>query len=56
MEVSGQIHASAALPRDKRPRYPLDRRLSGFGGPSERDEISFHAVPDISGWMGGINS
>jgi hypothetical protein len=29
MEVSGQIHAPAALPRGKEPRYPLDRRLGG---------------------------
>jgi hypothetical protein len=27
MEVSGQLHASAALPRENRPKYPLDRRL-----------------------------
>jgi hypothetical protein len=25
--VSGQLHALAALPRGKRPRYPLDKRL-----------------------------
>jgi hypothetical protein len=29
MEVSGQLHVQAALPRGKRPRYPLDRRLGG---------------------------
>jgi hypothetical protein len=28
MEVSGQLHALAALPRDKNPWYPLDTRLS----------------------------
>jgi hypothetical protein len=33
MEVSGQIHASAALPPGKDPQYPLDRRL---GGPQSR--------------------
>jgi len=27
MEVSGQLHAPAALLSGKRPRYPLDRRL-----------------------------
>jgi hypothetical protein len=26
MEVSGQLHASAALTSGKEPRYPLDRR------------------------------
>jgi hypothetical protein len=29
MEVSGQLHAPAALPWGKSPRYPLDRRLGG---------------------------
>jgi hypothetical protein len=30
MEVSGQLHAPAALPPGKEPtRYPLDRKLSG---------------------------
>jgi hypothetical protein len=29
LEVSGQLHAPAALPPGKKPRYPLDRRLSG---------------------------
>jgi hypothetical protein len=33
MEVSGQLHASAALPPGKEPLYPLDRRL---GGPQNR--------------------
>jgi hypothetical protein len=33
LEVSGQLHAPAALPRGKSPRYPLDRRL---GGPQSR--------------------
>jgi hypothetical protein len=33
MEVSGQLHAPAALPQGKSPRYPLDRRL---GGPQSR--------------------
>jgi hypothetical protein len=35
MEVSGQLHALAALPRGSRPRYPMDRRL---GGPQSRSE------------------
>jgi hypothetical protein len=29
MEVSGQLHAPAALPLGKYSRYPLDRSLSG---------------------------
>jgi hypothetical protein len=29
MEVSGQLHAPAALPPGKEPWYPLDRRLDG---------------------------
>jgi hypothetical protein len=33
MEVSGQLHASAALSQGKSPWYPLDRRL---GGPQSR--------------------
>jgi hypothetical protein len=33
MEVSGQLHAPAALPPRKSPWYPLDRRL---GGPQSR--------------------
>jgi hypothetical protein len=33
MEVSGQIHAPAALPQGKSPRYPLYKRL---GGPQSR--------------------
>jgi hypothetical protein len=31
VEVSGQLHAPAALPpQGKNPLYPLDRRLGGF--------------------------
>jgi hypothetical protein len=33
MEVSGQVHAPAALPQGKSPWYPLDRSL---GGPQSR--------------------
>jgi len=29
MDVSGQLHAAAALPPGKEPRYILHRRLSG---------------------------
>jgi hypothetical protein len=35
MQVSGQLHAPAALFSAKEPRYPLDRRL---GGPQSRSE------------------
>jgi hypothetical protein len=31
--VSDQFHAPATLPREKSPRYPLDRKL---GGPQSR--------------------
>jgi hypothetical protein len=31
--VTGQLHATAALPPGKSPRYPLDRKL---GGPQNR--------------------
>jgi hypothetical protein len=33
LEVSGQLHAPAALPPEKSPRYPFYRRL---GGPQSR--------------------
>jgi hypothetical protein len=36
VEVSGHLHAPAALPQIKNPRYPLDRRL---GGPQNRSEL-----------------
>ena len=33
MEANGSLHASAAVPPEKEPRYPLNRRL---GGPHSR--------------------
>jgi hypothetical protein len=30
LEVSGQLHAPAALPPEKKPRYQLDVRLGGL--------------------------
>jgi hypothetical protein len=36
MEVSGQLHALAALPPGKKNQYPLDRRLDGHQSRSER--------------------
>jgi hypothetical protein len=49
MEVSGQIHAPAALPPGKSPCYPVDRRLGGhqsrpgLGG----EEINSQPPPGI---------
>jgi hypothetical protein len=37
LEVSGQLHAPAALRREKSPRYTLDRRLGGTHSRSGRD-------------------
>jgi hypothetical protein len=36
MEVSGQLHVPAALPPEKKPWYPLDRRLGGAQSRSGR--------------------
>jgi hypothetical protein len=36
LEVSGQLHAPAALPPGKSPRYPFYRRL---GGPQSRSGL-----------------
>jgi hypothetical protein len=49
MEVSGHLHAQAALPQGKWPWYPLDRRL---GGPQSRsgrgsEEKNSQAPPGI---------
>jgi hypothetical protein len=42
MEVSGQLHASAALPPGKRPRYALDRTL---GVPhSRKDSVTLPGI------------
>jgi hypothetical protein len=30
MDLSGQLHTPATLPRGKNTQYPLDRRLGGF--------------------------
>jgi hypothetical protein len=43
MEVSGQLHAPAALPPGKSPWYPLDRSL---GGPQSRSgRGGFRKIP-----------
>jgi hypothetical protein len=50
MEVSGQIHAPAALPPGKYPRYTLDRRLGGpqsRSGHSGGEEKSCQSSPGI---------
>jgi hypothetical protein len=47
MEVSGQLHTSAALPSGKEPWYPLDRRLGGshrrseHGGEEKNSQLLF---------------
>jgi hypothetical protein len=45
MEVSGQIHAPAALPQGKNPWYPLDRRLGGPQSRSGRDGEEKNSQP-----------
>jgi hypothetical protein len=49
MEVSGQLHAPAALPPEKSPCYPLDRRLSELQSRSGRggEEIKSQPPPGI---------
>jgi hypothetical protein len=49
MEVSDQFHAPAALPAG-RPRYPLDRRLSGpksLSGRSGDEEKNSQPLPGL---------
>jgi hypothetical protein len=36
MEVGGQLHGPAALPPEKSPLYPLDRRIGGAQSRSGR--------------------
>jgi hypothetical protein len=49
MDVSGQIHAPAALPQVKSPWYLLDRRLCGPRSRSGRggEEINSHPPLEI---------
>jgi hypothetical protein len=49
MEVSGQLHAPAALPPGKSPWYPLDRRLCGPQSRSGRggEEKNFQSLPGV---------
>jgi hypothetical protein len=53
LEVCGELHAPAALPPGKEPRYPLDRRLGGVQSHSgkygeEKIYISIFFIKDIS--------
>jgi len=49
MEVSGQLHAPAALPQGKISCYPLDRRLGGHQSCSEcgGEEKNSQPPPEI---------
>jgi hypothetical protein len=47
MEVNGQLHAAAALPTGKSPRYPLDRRLRGPQSRSGHEEENSQPPPGI---------
>jgi hypothetical protein len=45
MEVSGQLHAPAALPQGKSLWYPLDRRLGGTQSRSGRGSEEKNSQP-----------
>jgi hypothetical protein len=45
MEVSGQLHAPAALLPGKEPLYPLDRRLGGTQSRSGRSGEEKNSQP-----------
>jgi hypothetical protein len=49
MEVSGQLHALAALPQGKNPWHPLDRRSGGPQSRSRRggEEKNLQPLPGI---------
>jgi hypothetical protein len=49
MEVSGQLHAPAALPQGKSPWYSLDKRMGGPQSSSERggEEKNSQTPPGI---------
>jgi hypothetical protein len=48
MEVSGQLHAPAALPLEKSPRFPLHRGLDGPQSRSGRGGEEKNPVLDVS--------
>jgi hypothetical protein len=58
MEVSGQLHASNALPLEKGPRYPLDRKLVGPQSRSGLQEGKKHflLLAGIERWFLGLPS
>jgi len=45
MEVSGRLHALAALPQGESPQYPLDRRLGGPHSQSGCAGKGKHSLP-----------
>jgi len=46
MEVSGQLHNPTALPRGRRPQYPLDGKM---GGPQNRlGVVAKKEIPPLS--------
>jgi len=45
MEVSGQLHAPAALSQGKKPWYQLDRRLDGPQSQSEHGDEERNSQP-----------
>jgi hypothetical protein len=51
-EVSGQLHASAALPLGKSPQFTVDKNLDGLQSPSGR----FGEEDDILLLSGSIKS
>jgi hypothetical protein len=48
MEMSGQSHAPAALPPEKEPQYPLDRRLVGLQIRSGQDGENSYRYTDLN--------
>jgi hypothetical protein len=52
VEVSGELHAAAALPLRKNPWYPLDRRLGGLQSRSGRggEEKNSQPPTEIEPW------
>jgi hypothetical protein len=45
MGVSGQLHAPAAFPQEKSPRYPLDRRVRGPQSRYGRGDVEKNSQP-----------
>jgi hypothetical protein len=56
MEMSGQLHVSAALPLEQSPQYPLDKRL---GGPQSQsgfygEEKALLSLLGIKPWLSSL--